>query len=216
MWYVVKQGDCLSSIGAANGMYWQKIWDAAENGEFRAKRKNPNVLYPGDKLWIPEKQQKEEAGATGQQHKFRVKGTPATIRLRLITPDLKPRPNLDYLLIIDGETYQGKTDGDGKLEHRIKPDARQGLLTVYTETRTEQYRLNLGHVDPNDTDSGVGQRLTNLGLGPIGGPLPGVSLDSEDEAFRRAVELFQKRNSLAVTGEVDPATRDKLEEIHGL
>jgi hypothetical protein len=218
MWHVVRQGECLSSIAAGAGLFWRAVWEAAENGELRGKRKNPNVLYPGDRVWVPEKEEKLEAGATGQRHMFRVKGAPAKIRLRLLTPapELEPRKDLSYLLIVDGTTFQGKTGADGMIEHSIKPDARQGLLTVYTETRTEQYQLKLGAVDPHDTQTGVGQRLMNLGFGPLSNPLPGQDVPVGDEAFRRAIELFQKRSRLPVTGHVDPATREKLEELHGL
>jgi hypothetical protein len=147
-----------------------------------------------------------------------VKGVPAVLRLRLLTPapEIKPRKGLDYLLIVEGKTYQGKTGADGMIEHRIKPDAARGTLTVYTETRTEQYALQLGAVDPQDTEEGVGQRLMNLGFGPLSNALPGQSVGSGDEAFRRAIELFQQRSRLPVTGHVDGATRDKLEELHGL
>jgi N-acetylmuramoyl-L-alanine amidase len=216
MWHVVKQGECLSSIAAENGMFWQTLWDLPENAEFKAKRKNPNVLYPGDRIWIPEKEEKREAGATAQRHAFRLKGTPATIRLRLITRDLKPRPELDYLLVIDGDSFQGTTDGEGMIEHRIKPDAKKGVLTVYTKSRTEKYQLRLGDIDPHDTETGVGQRLTNLGVGPIGGPLVAGKVGEDDEAFARAIKLFQKQTALPVSGRIDPATRDKLEEISGL
>jgi len=51
--YVVKKGDCLWSIAKMKGIYndpflWPVIYDANKN-----KIKNPNLIYPGQKLVIP-------------------------------------------------------------------------------------------------------------------------------------------------------------------
>ena len=47
--YVVKQGDYLAKIARAHGYTdYNALWNAPENQGLRAKRKSPNVLYPGD------------------------------------------------------------------------------------------------------------------------------------------------------------------------
>ena len=52
--YTVVAGDCLSSIAARHGFSnWRIVYDAPENADFRAKRPNPNVIYAGDVLFIP-------------------------------------------------------------------------------------------------------------------------------------------------------------------
>lgn len=82
--YVVKQGDCLSSIGDKYGIFWEKIWNHPKNSRLKAKQQDPNILYPGDVVFVPEKEEKEESCAPEQKHKFRRKGTPAKLRLRLM------------------------------------------------------------------------------------------------------------------------------------
>ncbi|MGB9698788.1 MAG: LysM peptidoglycan-binding domain-containing protein [Thermodesulfobacteriota bacterium] len=52
--YTVKQGDCLSSIGEKYGIFWEKIWNQPKNDKLKEKRKNPNILYPGDVIFIPD------------------------------------------------------------------------------------------------------------------------------------------------------------------
>ena len=53
--YVVLVGDNLSRIAAHHGIrYWQNIYLATENGDFRNARPNPDLIYPGDRIQIPD------------------------------------------------------------------------------------------------------------------------------------------------------------------
>jgi len=53
-WYTVKSGDWLDGIAKRNGLSsWKDIYYHEKNKAHREKRKDPNKLYPGDKLWIP-------------------------------------------------------------------------------------------------------------------------------------------------------------------
>jgi hypothetical protein len=58
--YVVKHGDTLSGIAKHHGIHsWQALYNDPSNTAFRAKRPNPNLIFPGDQVNIPTK------GATG-------------------------------------------------------------------------------------------------------------------------------------------------------
>ena len=73
--HIVKQGESVAGIAKKYGFSnWLTIYNHADNAELKQKRPNPNVLYPGDKVVIPEKTVKEESGATEQRHRFRFKG----------------------------------------------------------------------------------------------------------------------------------------------
>jgi len=204
--YVVQAGDCMESIAAAHGHVWQTLWDLPENAELKQKRGDPNVLLAGDRVTIPPPRAKEHSGATGQRHKFRRKGAKSRLQLKLANAD-GPRANESYTLEIGGRLLTGTTDGDGKIDIEIPPDAKVGHLTV--GEKHDEYVLHLGHLDPVDTVGGAQGRLKSLGYyaGPVDGTLSAET--------RAAIVAFQSRNDLTVTGEMDQATCDKLKQLHG-
>jgi LysM domain len=52
--YTVQRGDNLSLIAKRYGLRsWQEIYNDAENAEFRRKRPNPNLIFPGDVVIVP-------------------------------------------------------------------------------------------------------------------------------------------------------------------
>ncbi len=52
--YTVKTGDSLSKIAQRHGLKsWHDIYDDPSNEAFRAIRRNPNLICPGDKINIP-------------------------------------------------------------------------------------------------------------------------------------------------------------------
>jgi hypothetical protein len=55
--YRVVVGDNLSRIAARHGIrYWQNIYLAMENTAFRNSRTNPDLIYPGDRIQIPDRE----------------------------------------------------------------------------------------------------------------------------------------------------------------
>jgi hypothetical protein len=52
--YVVKSGDTLVKIAKAHGFAdWREIYNHPDNVAFKAKRPNPDKIFPGDLLMIP-------------------------------------------------------------------------------------------------------------------------------------------------------------------
>ena len=128
--YVVKRGDCLSLIAHRHGMTWPKLWDLPENAPLREKNRDPNVLYPGDIVWIPVIDPGDDSEPDAKRHRYRLKGEKTMLRLRVLD-DLEPRANVGYTLTIDsGAEHTGTTDGDGKLEHPIRPTDRTATLIL--------------------------------------------------------------------------------------
>jgi LysM domain len=198
--YVVQQGDCLSNIADQNGLKWETIWNDPNNSALRQKRLDPNVLYPGDELFIPDRQTKELPRSTDQRHKFVKPGARAKIKIQLLD-DYKPRASVKYELEIDGVSKSGVTDGNGFVEQPIPPGARRGRLLVGEGTTKDVYELRLGELDPLDTEEGVRGRLVDLGFG--------------NDNLNDAISAFQRREGLDVTGEANDGTRSRLKERFG-
>lgn len=203
--YTIKQGDCLSSIAAKYGLFWEKIWNHPQNSQLKEKRKDPYILYPGDVVFIPDKEVKEEPAATEQRHRFRRKGIPEKLEL-ILCLEGEPRRDEDFELEIDGKLTKGKTDGQGKVSIFIPPGARKGKIILVNTG--EEFALDLGCLDPLTEITGVQARLANLGFH--------VEISGKwDENSKEALKLFQKQNNLEPSGEIDETTRNKLKEVHG-
>ena len=208
--YQVKQGDCISSIAFENGFFPDTIWNHPSNAELKKKRENPNVLMPGDMVFVPDKRLKEVSEPTNQVHKFRYKSTPAKFRIQ-ITEDNEPRANVPYILTIDGQVVSNpgdKTTSAGMVVCSISPLAREGVLTVGEGEEAVEYNLVLGYLNPIHELTGVKQRLRNLGL------FDGAIDSKLTEETKDALRAFQALQKLPTTGEADQATLDKLRQIH--
>jgi len=203
--YGIKQGDCISSIAYRYGFFPDTIWRHSGNAELRGQRSDPNLLYPGDVLEIPDMEPRHENASTDSRHRFVRRGVPAMLRLQLFD-GAKPRENQSYDLTIDGVHSSSTTDSEGKIEHPIPPDAREAEIVIGPDE--ERYHLDLGNLDPVTELSGVQSRLNNLGYdsGPVDGEY--------GEQTKRALLWFQGFSDLDQTGEPDDATIAKLEELH--
>lgn len=201
--YTVQQGDCISSIAFAYGFWPDTIWEHPDNSELRAKRNNPHVLFPGDVVVVPDKRETARKKPADARHRFRRKGVPSLLRLQLLENGL-PREKLPYTLDVAGRVSRGVTDTEGRLVEWISPAAFEGKLVI---TDSEQYSLQIGHIDPAVEPSGALDRLVNLGF---------LRSEQDDEAtLAAAVEGFQKFYRLNVTGRLDPPTLAKLDALHG-
>jgi hypothetical protein len=205
---VVRQGESIESIARRHGFLPQTIWDDPDNAQLKRERKDPSMLLPGDRLRVPERRRREEPGADAQRHKFRRKGLPSKLRVKVLR-DGQPRANEPYVLSVDGQLSRGDLDGDGVIEIPVPPNARHGRLTVGKDESDQQvFELHLSGLDPIDAVSGVQQRLCNLGY-----PCPkSGSLDPET---RSALADFQRVFGIEATGEPDQTTRDRLAKEHG-
>lgn len=203
--YTVSSGDSIPSIAKEHGFLWKTIWDHPQNAGLKNLRKDPSVLFEGDEVFVPELELKEVSKSTDQKHTFKRKGDPVKLRIRL-TKFSKPRANEKYILLIDGKSLEGTTDGDGRIEQTVPGNARTGTLIL--KGGKEQYPVNIGELDPLDEPKGIQQRLNNLGYdcGPDDGDI--------GEKTVEALKKFQAAHDLPATGEPDAATKAKFKEVH--
>jgi hypothetical protein len=235
--YKVQQGDCMASIAFGMGFTWQSLWNHPGNADLKTKRKDPNLLYPGDLVHIPDRRLREENCATDQTHNFELKNVPIKLRMQFLMPDPddnpdegvavadpsryedsdfkpqskpeKPRANVPYSAQIDGKLTEGRTDGNGFVAIPISPSARSGRIVLNPGTPAEEvYRLKLGQMDPINEVEGAKKRLNNLGYVCGGGS--DITPD-----FEAALSVFQEISGIPITGKLDDATRDKLKDVHG-
>lgn len=217
--HTVEQGEYLSSIALDYGFSdWQTIYNHPQNAEFKKKRPNPNILLPGDQLFIPDKQEKKESCPTDQKHQFQLKAPKALLKITLKDAMGKPIKNQSYRLKLEGgPTKKGTTDGSGLVQQEIPIGLEDGELIL--EKLGIHWPLKIGHLDPiheEDEDkaiiTGLQARLNNLGYGC--GDVDG-ELDADTVA---AIQQFQilvmGRDPDNATGELDQETRSALGKEH--
>jgi N-acetylmuramoyl-L-alanine amidase len=211
--HFVQQGDCLSRIARRHGVKdWRTVWQAPENAELRRKRKNPNILFPGDIVSVPGSgvDGKDLACGSGHVHRFVANLATRRVKLTLLDEAGGPLAKAAYRLAVGRTVFEGTTSQAGVLEHDVDAEAMEALLHLGPVVR----RLAIGHLNPvRDTDdggvSGVQARLANLGYSP--GRVDGVLGPRTAAAIRE----FQEAHGLEPTGTIDEVFLDRIERTHG-
>ncbi|MBS1812078.1 MAG: peptidoglycan-binding protein [Acidobacteria bacterium] len=240
--YVIQPGDCVSSIAFDRGFFWETLWNHPKNAELKQKRTDPNILKEGDVLFIPDKELKEESCATDQKHKFKIKGVPAKLKLKVMEPpkaedkpaeenatgaddgshvedpDYNPEPIQDEPV----KNAPFRLEIDGKVVKEGSTDG-EGQIEVELPPNAREGRLVIRPGTPEE-------RVLPLNLGgmdPIS-EISGVRMrlsnlgfpcastgDELTDDLASALRMFQQNNELDVTGKIDAATKDKLKQLHG-
>ncbi len=206
--YLVQAGDTVPSVAAEAGFRsWETIWYHGKNAALRELRADPGVLYPGDRLWLPAVEPRDFNRDTNKRHTFKVKALKAYLELVLEDAAQRPYASAPYKVVLDGAlTLTGTTDAEGYFKQPIPPRSKQAVLTVTPSDgrAAHEWRLNLGHMDPVATNTGVQAILNNLGYDA------GENDGTIDDQFKGALLAFQSDHGLEPTGELDEDTRAAL------
>ncbi|MFO0556067.1 MAG: peptidoglycan-binding protein [Polyangiaceae bacterium] len=211
--HVVRQGECLASIADRYGFAdWRRVYDHPSNTELRQARPDPHVLFPGDVVEIPDHETTWVSCATERTHEFVVRKPRVFFRLRLKYDTDEPIAGKSYRLELGDTVFEGKTAGDGLIEHPVPVHVERGLLELWLvgsppDPPSMTLPVKLGHLDPVDTPSGVLARLANLGF------YSGAPSDELDEDAESALAAFQEKHGIEVTGQPCDATRKKLRSL---
>jgi N-acetylmuramoyl-L-alanine amidase len=204
--YIAKPGDTIQKIALRHKLDWEVVWQHSGNARLRETRKEPNLLLPGDKVVLPERDIRQEACATDTHHRFRAKGNTTLLRLRLLDEEGRPMAGTSYQLLIGGAIHEGSTDADGNLEQSIS--ALTIKATLHIPSLNRNLPLYLGRLGPADAPQGIQERLRNLGYYHNRDPkLATLKLAA-------ALRKFQKEHGLEQNGKTDAATIQKIEELH--
>lgn len=212
--HTVRQSESLLSLGEMYRIPWRKIWFDAKNAALR-QRRNPDMLMPGDQLYIPERICREEAVETEARHLFCYKRPMCWCRIVMRDVSGRPRPNLKITLHIHGlsHAFEGETDSQGLFQCVVPADRTSGLLLITDpesrEHSPEAYDLRMHGLDPLDEQTGVAARLSNLGY--LCGPVAG----EESEGIDSAVRALQIDCELPPNGQLDEQTRELLRKKYG-
>ena len=238
--HLVRQGECLSSIADAYGLFWEAIWNCPDNAELKKLRQEPTILSEGDIVWVPLRQGRDESCATDTKHKFRRKGVPARLRLRILkTSETQVEENTSELSEEEQDTvvYEDpdpveppmdepwsnapyQLDIDGKLfEGETDGDGRLEITippkaqkgNLIMEPGTARERYFALALGHLDPVTTVQGVADRLNHLGYGNSRPAEVTPELAESIR----LFQRTNGLDISGEADEATQDKLKELHG-
>ncbi len=205
----INAGDSTSSIAFERGLFPETVWQHPENAKLRSLRKDPNILLPGDELFVPDRSERVEHCATNATHTFVRRGIPEFFRLKVLDLAGKPWPNAPYRWKSESGEAEGRTDGQGNLEQRILPSDRSARLVVGTPPEVMELEVQLGRLDPIESLSGVRQRFANLGIEVD------VDGDGITPALQRATRAFRFAHRLPKGAHIDDELRDQLKKVHG-
>ena len=238
--HVVKQGETMASIAALNGFAdFNTLFTHPDNAELRKKRKDPNILLPGDIVTIPAVRPKTVVKQAGAVHAFVLASKQLRLELRMLDPFDKPLAEKFCEVKVDLPNPDGtpsgsllgdrlKTDDKGRTGVNIAPSVVDAELKVFVREplpspvplppTIEKYDLIVGGLDPVIERSGLRGRLNNLGY------FAGLGDGPEDrEQLFWAIEEFQFDNDIKPqNGDFEDRsnskivdTRRKLVEVHG-
>jgi hypothetical protein len=175
--YVICQGDYLSKLADQFGFDADAVWNDPQNADLKKLRPNPNILFPSDVLQVP--------GAaptvthdltTGATNTFTRNPPTVVITVKFTDDSLASQPyTVQELAELTGLT----TDASGTLSFTA-PVTLEIATVVFTASGTT-CPINVGHLDPIDTLSGIFHRLRHLGFVDIS---DSVDLDTIRMALR--------------------------------
>lgn len=211
--HTVVQGDTLSKIAAEYGFAdWETVYNYADNADFRVQRPNPNLIFPGDQVAIPEKgEPKKISVSANKAHTFVLRRPQQLLKLRVHDPEGAPLEGWIYKLTIADKSFEGTFSG--LIEHPVGVNQDEASLEIKENeeegSRCLSWTLSIGHLDPIETVSGYQARLNNLSYDC--GAVDGV----DGPKTQSAIKAYQAANELSVDGIAGPNTRANLEDVYG-
>jgi hypothetical protein len=201
--YVIKRQDFLLRLAARFGFDADRVWQDPSNDDLRALRSDPNILLPGDLLYIPDPplQPPPMTSLTlGSTNTF-VASDPPTMTLthKFLGDDPTTYASKAYTVQELDQLTGLTSNGDGVVTFEV-PVTLDTATVVFTDTG-ESWPLSIGDLDPINSLSGIFQRLQHLGY---------IDAEIEYDASDWSSNLSVMRSALlllaADNGEAAPAS----------
>lgn len=211
--YVVRQGDYLVRLAWIHGFDAEEVWKHEKNKELAERRKDHNILAPGDVIYLPVKPKEGLPIQKGATNRYVAKVPRTTMRVRFRDSN-GPLANARFE-VKGAVSAMPTTDGDGVAD-LIVPVCIAEIDILFPDHK-HAFTVRIGHMDPAEEASGVRARLSHLGyLLDVPGfdAVFSSGLSSEDR-FAEALRDFQRDNHLEPSGVADDATREALVRLHG-
>lgn len=241
--HVVRDGDCISSIAKQTGQFWERVWNDPANSDLKRARQDPNVLLPGDRVTIPELRRREEPGETEQHHRFRRRGEPAKLRIRLVKePDSEQAEQQGEY----NERYEGNTtitEDPDPVEQAVEDEPRANVPYVLDidgerhegstdadgfleapmpgNARRGKLILNPGMQDEEEFMLQLGRLSPITEVVGVKQRLANLTFDCGDhseqmtDGLREAIKAFQSKHGMEPNGELTEEVRQKIQTVHG-
>ena len=128
--HTVAAGECLSAIAAKYGFPdYHAIYGDPANASFREERPNPNLIYAGDVIAIPDKKKGTKSARSGATHKFVARVGTKQLLLKLESEPGEPLANVIFEIQAPGlQTIRGGTDEEGFLDVRVPAKLKQATV----------------------------------------------------------------------------------------
>jgi hypothetical protein len=203
--YVVRQGDHVRKLAFRAGAGAEEVWAHEKNKPLKDRRPSMDMLCPGDVVYLP--QSPREGVAITAKTKNKLKARVPTMPFKMqIESKGRSVANQPYEIHGAGGSrpINGTTGGEGEIEAELPIWARE--VEVRLTELGMRFTVLVGDLDPIEEQSGVAQRLQNLGYLSDG--------PASEERLAGAVRAFQHAAGLGVTGDVDDDTRKALRDAH--
>ncbi|MFT5879474.1 MAG: hypothetical protein ACI86X_000578 [Moritella sp.] len=213
--HTVVQGETLPRIAKNYGFpNYKAIYEHECNAEFRALRDNPNIIFPGDVITIPDQERVFKPLTDAKINVFKIKKYAEYFRADFKDSDGNAWAGKRVVLTLDDVETESFVNDDGTIEIELAEYSPEtGTLSLYFDDESEEasdiFDLSLGHLDPVDTATGIQSRCRLLGFdcGKIDGDIA--------EKSSAGIKGFQAEYGLKVDGDAAAITQAKLKEIYG-
>ncbi|MFO0548748.1 MAG: peptidoglycan-binding domain-containing protein [Polyangiaceae bacterium] len=213
--YIIRRGDHLQALAFERGATVDEVWNHASNDKLRALRASPDVLSPGDVIYLPisklsgaslRKQSTNQYQATVPLQRLELELRFTGCELAPETPGCTVDP-ASGARVTKEEVGESASPSQKIVRVTLECPITTKTILLDVVNFERKYQLVVGDVDPSTTVAGVAKRLENLGYLTSGGPI-------EEADVPRAVKAFQRAAGLP-EGELDQATRDALVDASG-